>query len=186
MVSVLRRSAPWVAALIALALLYNALPLAATPQDDEVTWRGGVGARDLQARLQQGTEGYRLIVTGLSGASRLIVTWLPVEGPGVIVERAVDLQGDEGRTSLLTLTADRWQLLLTLDEADGTTHLAVVDWVRGLDGVLRPAGQPLSLKAQGVGWVNASGPGVIVGAALLIGLVGLWRAVRRPRLVESN
>ncbi len=184
--SVLRRSAPWAIALVALALLYNALPLASTPEDDEVTWRGVVGSRSLIARLLQGTEGDRLIVTGLNGASRLLVTWLPVQGQGVIVERPVDLQGDVGQTNLLTLTADRWQLLLTLDETDGTQHLAVVDWVRGDDGVLRPAGQAPSPMAQWVGRVNAFGPAVIAGAAALVGLAGVWRVARRPRVVESN
>lgn len=182
--SVLRRSAPWGIALVALALLYNALPLASTPEDDEVTWRGVVGSRSLVARLQQGLEGDRLIVSGLNGASGLLVTWLPVEGPGIIVERPVDVRGDEGQTNLLTLTADRWQLLLTLDEADGARHLAVVDWIRGDDGVLRPAGQAPSPGAQWVGRVNAFGPAAIVGVAVLVGLIGVWRVARRPRVVE--
>lgn len=183
--SVLRRSTPWAIALIALALLYNALPLAVTPEDDEVTWRGTIGSRGLIARLQQQPDGDRLIITGLSGARRLLVTWLPVQGQGVIVERPVDLRGDVGQTNWLTLTADRWQLLLTLDETDGTHHLAVVDWVRGDDGVLRPVGQALSPRAQWVGRVNAFGPAVIIGAAALVGSIGVWRIAKRHRDVES-
>lgn len=186
MASVLRRSAPWAIALVALVLLYNALPLASTPEDDEVTWRGMVGSRGLSARLQQGPDGDRLIVTGLNGASRLLVTWLPVQGQGIIVEQPVDLQGDVGQTTLLTLTADRWQLLLTLDETNGTSYLAVIDWVRGDDGVLRPLGQAPSPGALWVGRVNAFGPAVIVGAAALVGLIGVWRVARRPRVEETN
>lgn len=174
-----------IGALVVLALLYNALPLASTPAVHEVTWRGEVGARSVAAQLQPDHEGERLIVTGLSGAAGLTATWLPVEGQGVIVERALDIQGDEGRSGLLALTADRWQLLLKLDEGSGTSHLAAVDWERGADGVLRPVDAEPSPNARLIGWVNTVGPVALIVTAAAVGLIGVLRIVRARPTVES-
>lgn len=175
----MRAHAPWLLALAFLALLYNRLPLAAQPTEAERTWVGRLGDHDIVAVLRSETYGERLTVSAPELA-RVIATWIPVEGGGLLLERDLERSGPEWRSGLLTLSAGtRWQLLLAGEQANGARHLVTVDWVRGADGVLRPAGVEPVGPGRLIGWVNAYGQPALTLALIALSACWLFWAVRR-------
>lgn len=177
----MRAHAPWLLTLVFLALLYNRLPLAAQPTEAEQTWVGRLGDHDIAAALRSETDGERLRVSA-PDLERVIATWIPVEGGGLLLERGLERSGADYRSGLLTLSAGtRWQLLLAGEGADGIRHLVAVDWVRGADGVLRPAGVEPAGPGRLIGWVNDFGPPALTLALIALSAGWLLWAVRRIR-----
>lgn len=174
----MRTHAPWLVALVILALLYNRLPLAAQPTPEETTWRGRLGDQTVTATLISKPDGERLTVLGAE-LSRLTATWIPVEGGGVILERDLRLEDGVWRSGPLALAAGRrWQVLLTATTTGGDTWLVTSDWVRGDDGVLRPEGVAPGVAGTVIGLANRWGPACLLGAGGLVCAGWLWRLVR--------
>ncbi len=175
----MRTHAPWLVALVILALLYNRLPLAGQPTPEEVTWRGQLGDQAIAATLSPEPDGERLTVTG-ADLSRLTATWIPVEGGGVILERDLRVEDGVWRSGPLALAAgQRWQVLLTGTTIGDDRRLVTSDWVRGDDGVLRPEGVPSGGLGALIGQVNRWGPAALPGIMALMSAGWLWQTARR-------